>query len=114
MTKLILFFHRWFYRLLDYLLSWLGEFTISSMYYFKYCLLVRVFDVEGAHVSAAKADSSSLELVRDTSSLVSFVEMFTTLLEDVVALPLDFLFMTVIHCWLSTCQDGPTLSLLEE
>ena len=51
-----------------------------------------------APVSAAKADSSSPELVRDvTSSSVSLVEMLTTLLEDALALPLDFLFVTVVH-----------------
>jgi len=54
-------------------------------------------------MSAAKADSSSPELVREvTSSSVSLVEILTTLLEDVLALPLDFLLVTVIHCWLLT------------
>jgi len=42
-------------------------------------------------------------LVREvTSSSVSLVEILTTLLEDTLALPLDFLLVTVIHCWLST------------
>ena len=65
-------------------------------------------------MSAAKADSSSPELVREaTSSSVSLVEILTTLLEEALVLPLDFLLVTVIHCWLLTI-DGPTLSLLEE
>jgi len=56
-----------------------------------------------APVSAAKADSSSPELVRDvTFSSVSLVEMLTTLLEDALVLPLDFLIMIVVHCWLLT------------
>jgi len=54
-------------------------------------------------MSAGKADSSSPELVREvTSSSVSLVEIPTTLLEDALVKPLDFLFMTVIHYWLST------------
>jgi len=54
-------------------------------------------------VSSAKDDSSSSELVREvTTSSVSLVEIPTTLLEDALALPLDFLLVTVIHCWLST------------
>ena len=41
--------------------------------------------------SVTKADCSSPELVREaTFSSVSLVEMLTTLLEDVLALPLDF------------------------
>jgi len=50
-------------------------------------------------VSTAKGDSSSPELVREaTSSSVSLVEIPTTLLEDALDLPMDFLFMTVVHC----------------
>ena len=53
--------------------------------------------MEGAPVSAAKADSSSLELVREaTSSSVSLVEIPTTLLEDTLAIPLDFLCVTIV------------------
>jgi len=78
-----------------------GEFTIDSLYCFRYCLPDRVFDVGGMPVSAAKADSSFPELVREATSFsVSFVEILITLLEDALALPLDFLFVTVIHCWL--------------
>jgi len=59
----------------------------------------RVFDVEGALVSAAKADSSSSELVRiATPSSVSLVEMLTILLEDALAFSLDFLFVIIVHC----------------
>jgi len=92
--------------LMDYLIvssvGW-GESTISSLYYFKYCLPNRVFIVGGAPVSAAKTDSSSPELVREgTFSSVSLVEIPTILLEDALALPLDFLLVTVVHCWLST------------
>jgi len=36
-----------------------------------------------------------------TSSSVSLAEMLTTLLEDAQILPLNFLFMIVVHCWLS-------------
>jgi len=80
-----------------------GESTISSLYYFKYCLPDRVSDVGGAPVSAAKVDSSSPELVREvTSSSVSLVNIPTTLLEDALALALDFLFVIVVHYWLST------------
>jgi len=65
---------------------------------FQVLLTDRVFDVGGASVSAAKADSSSPELVTDATSFsVSLVEMLTTLLEDALVLPLDFLFVTVIH-----------------
>ena len=79
-----------------------GEFTISSPYYIRYNFLDRVFDVGGAPASAARADSSSFELVREaTSSSVSLIEILTTLLEDALALPLDFLLMTVVYCWLS-------------
>ena len=54
-------------------------------------------------MSSAKDDSSSPELVREvTTSSVSLVEIPTTLLEDTLALPLDFLLVTVIHCWLLT------------
>ena len=61
----------------------------------------RVFDMGAVPVSAAKADFSSPELLREaTSSLVSLVEILTTLLEDDLALPLDFLFVTIVHCWL--------------
>jgi len=57
--------------------------------------------VERVHVLAAKADSSSPELVREaTSSSVSLEEIFTTLLEDALALPLNFLCITVVHYWL--------------
>jgi len=49
-------------------------------------------------VSVVKADSSSPELVRKaTSSSVSLVEIPTTLLENALALPLGFLFVTVVH-----------------
>ena len=52
--------------------------------------------MEGVPVLAAKADSSSSELVRKaTSSSVSLVEIPTTLLEDTLALPLDFLCVTI-------------------
>ena len=80
-----------------------GELATSWPYYFKYYLPNRVFDVEGALVSAAKADSFSLELVRiETPSSVSLVEMLTTLIEDALAFSLDFLFVTVVHCWILT------------
>ena len=47
---------------------------------------------------AAKADSYSPELVREaTSSAVSLAEIPTTLLEDTLALPLDFLLVMVIY-----------------
>ena len=79
------------------------EFTIGSLHCFKYCLPAQVFDVGGAPMSAAKADSSSPELIREgTSSSISLVEILTTLLEDALALPLDFLFVTVVHCWFWT------------
>jgi len=79
-AKLLLFFHGWFHGLLGYLLSWLGGVYHQLIVLF-YCLPDQVFDVGGAPVSAAKADSSSPELVRDTtSSSVSLVEMLTTLL----------------------------------
>ena len=52
-------------------------------------------------MSATRADSSSHELVREaTSSSASLVEMLTTLLEDTLALLMDFLLVTVIYCWL--------------
>jgi len=55
------------------------EFTVSSPYYFRYCLSDRVFDVGGAPILATKADSSSPELVREViSSSVSLVEILTT------------------------------------
>ena len=102
-TEALSIFHGWPHELFDCLLNWLGESTIGSSYCFKYCLSNRVFDVGGAPVSAAKVDSSSPELVREvTSYLVSLVEIPTTLLEDALVLPLDFLFVTVIHCWLWT------------
>jgi len=42
------------------------------------------------------------ELMRAvTSSSVSLVEIPTTLLEDALALPLEFLLVTLVHCWLS-------------
>ena len=57
--------------------------------------------MEGMPVSAAKANFSSPELVRETiSSSVSLIEILTTLLEDALVLPLDFLFVTVGHYWL--------------
>ena len=53
-------------------------------------------------MSVAKADSSSPKLVREAiPSSVSLVETLTTLLEDVLAFLLDFLVVTVVHCWLS-------------
>ena len=58
----------------------------------------RIFDVGRALVSAKREHSSSLELVREvTSSSVFLVEILTTLLEDALALPLDFLLVTVVH-----------------
>ena len=52
-------------------------------------------------MSATKADSSSPEVVREaTFSSVSLVKILTKLLEDPLALPLDFLFVKVVHCWL--------------
>jgi len=60
-------------------------------------------------VLATKADSSSPELFGEaTSSSVSFVEIPTTLLEDTLVLPLDFLFVTVVYWWLSI-MSGWTL-----
>jgi len=54
-------------------------------------------------VSAAKADSSSSELVREATYFsISLIEILTTLLEDALTLSLDFLLMTVVHCWLCT------------
>ena len=80
-----------------------GEFATSSPYYFRYYLPDRVFDVGDVPVSAARADSSSPELVREvTSSSVSVVEILTTLLKDALALPLDFLLVTIVYCWLCT------------
>jgi len=61
-----------------------------------------VFDVEGVPISAAKKDSYSPELVREATSFsVSLVEIPTTLLEDALALPLDFLCVTVVYYWVS-------------
>jgi len=81
--------------------GWIEPAT-SWPYYFKYCLSNQVFDMERAPISATKADSSSPELVREATSFsVSLVEIPTTLLEDALALPLDFLCVTVIYCWLS-------------
>ena len=78
-----------------------GEFAIGTPYYFRYFLPNRVFNVGGVPVSATRVDSSSPELVREvTSSTISLIEMPTTLLEDAIALPLDFLLVTVVHCWL--------------
>jgi len=75
-----------------------GELTIGSPYYLRCYLLDRVFDVRGAPVSATKADPSSPELVRKATSFsISLVEILTTLLEDALALPLNFLLVTVIH-----------------
>ena len=52
--------------------------------------------------SAIKADSSSPELLREaTFSLVSHVEMLTTFLKDALVFLLDFLFVIIVHCWLS-------------
>jgi len=69
-----------------------GEFATGSPYCFSYCFPDRVFNVEGAPGSATRANSSSLELVREATSFsVSLVEMLTILLEDALALPLDFL-----------------------
>ena len=66
-------------------------------------------------MSAVKTDSFSSELVREATSFsVSLVEIPTALLEDALALPLDFLFMTVSTTDFRQCQDGPTLSLLKE
>jgi len=77
--------------------------TIGSPYCFKYYLSNRVFDMGCAPVSVAKADSSSPELVRDTTSFsVSLVEMLTTLLEDALVLPLNFLFVKSFTYWLWT------------
>jgi len=60
-------------------------------------------NVGGALVSVANADSSSPKQVRAaTSSSVSLVEIPTILLEDALTLTLDFLLVTVVHCWLST------------
>jgi len=80
-----------------------GEFATGSPYCFRYYLPDRVFDVGGMLVSATRADSSSPELVREATFFsVSLVEILTTLLEDALALPLDFLLVTVVRCWLST------------
>ena len=60
-----------------------GEFATGSPYCFRYCLPDRVFDLGGVPMSATRADSSSPEVVREsTLSSVSLVEMLTTLLED--------------------------------
>ena len=81
-----------------FLTSW-GELATGWPCYFEYCLPDRVFDVEGAPVSAVMADYSSPELVRvATPSSVSLVEMLTTLLEDALDFLLDFMFVTVVHC----------------
>ena len=62
----------------------------------------KVFGVGGTPVLATRADPSSPELVREaTSSSIYLVEMLTTLLEDTLALLLDFLLVTVAHYWLS-------------
>jgi len=80
-----------------------GESSTGSLYYFRYYLPGRVYDVGGALVSAAKADSSSPKPVREvTSFLVSLVEILSALLEEALALPLDFLLVTVIYYWLLT------------
>ena len=63
-------------------------------------MLDRVFNVQ---VSATRADSSSPELVREaTSSSVSLLEIFTTLLKDALAFLLNFLLVIVVHYWLLT------------
>jgi len=57
----------------------------------------------GAPALATKADSSSPELVREAiSSSISLVYILTTLLVDALALPLDLLFLIIVHCWLLT------------
>jgi len=82
---------------------------------FQIFLARSIFDVRGVTVSAAKADSSSIELVRKaTSSSVSLVEIPTTLLEDALALLLNFLFVTVVHCWLSTMSGWTHIVSFEE
>ena len=59
-------------------------------------------------MSATRTESSSPELVREVvSSSISLVEIPTTLLENILALPLDFLLVTVVHCWLSTVRMDP-------
>jgi len=83
-AKLLLFVHGVLHGLLIISLTGWGELVIGSPYYFKYCLPARVFDVEGAPMSAAKADSTSPELMRkEIPSSISLVEMLITLLEDV-------------------------------
>jgi len=107
--KLFLFFHGWPHGLLDCLLSRLGR------VYYRLTILFQVLLAQSRLrcrrcakrrdirlVRGAKADSSSPELVREaTSSSVSLAEIPTTLLEDALAFLFDFLFVTVIHCWLS-------------
>ena len=95
------------------------EFIISSPYCFTYGLTNRVFNVGGESTSAVKVYFSPLELVREATSFsVSLVEILTTLLEDALALPLDFLFMTVVysdpHCLSlrSRDRDKPFLLLV--
>jgi len=74
------------------------EFTTGSPYYFRYCLPDRLFEVGGAPMSAAKVASLSPELVIEaTSSSVSLVEILTTLFEEALVLPLDFLLVMVIY-----------------
>ena len=101
-AKLLMFVHGVLRGLLDCLFDWMGEPAIGSPYYFKYCLSNQVFNMEGVPMSTAKADSFSPELMREAiPSSVSLVETLTTLLEDALAFPLDFLFVMIVHCWVS-------------
>ena len=78
------------------------ELVTSWSYCFSYCLLDRVFDVEGVPISAAKVNSYSAELIKEATFFsVSLVEIPITLLEDALALSLDFLCVKVVYCWLS-------------
>jgi len=58
---------------------------------------------ERSSCSIARTILSSSESVREATSVsASLEEAHTTLWEKVLALPLDFLLVTVVHCWLWT------------
>jgi len=101
--KLFLPFHWWLRGLLVCFLSWLWGVYQRFVVLFQVLLARPSLWCGRCACVSIKGRFSSPELVREaTSCSVSPVEILTTLLEDALTLPLNFLFVTVVHYWLWT------------
>ena len=81
----------------------LGGFATISSYFFRHDWLEQVSATSGAFSSTARTIVSSSESVSEKTSVSASQEKaHTTLQGETFVLSLDFLLITVVHCWLST------------